>query len=287
MSGQEKTTKKPYLDWSKPMDRFSIPEYGAWRLMAELARRRPGAYLAIEGRYPAGGRVWFLNETPKAVHGVRIIGRKLLLVNEGGSIYPSQQVGDGLSHMDVSSGKFKHDRLQSFDPAFASDLRAMARSVERLIGFLGLEDTPPTVSSTIGWRVISSTLAATRFARAPVTVSAVHYDGCYPDLGLLERIPSLSHLPEVLKQLEDEKVEGDYVGSPVAEVAPLFLLAAKSRQNYASRKLLMIIDVSRGVAHFSSGTLDLLKEYRSLDGDIDRLTWRVLERGAAKLNRAG
>jgi len=70
----------------------------------------------------------------------------------------------------------------------------MVQDMEACLGFTPSKETPSTVKSTIGWRVIASALGLTLTTRTPMMVSSLLYDGVLPLTHWLQLFADIAHL---------------------------------------------------------------------------------------------
>ena len=254
--------------------------------MAELARRHPGAMHVVEGHYPAGGTVWFLVEGMKeSTEHVFALGNWARL-NATGHVDTFHRHEEGRCPLEEGVTDMDDPRLWTIESVFSRDLRGMVQDMEACLGLTPPKETPSTVTSTIGWRVIASALGLTLNAKTPMTVASLLYDGVSLQTHWLQLFADIAHLEKgVLK-------EGSYTEN--AEIDPeaqkkmsalLVLGNAQTPHNKSeeSRRPILVVDIVQGLAHFRNSTVDLMKEFAHHNRDVDALAWGLIQKGRAEL----
>jgi hypothetical protein len=260
--------------------------YGAWRLMAELARRHPGAMHVVEGEYPAGGTVWFLVESMKESTKEIFLLRNFAGLNEIGHVDMNHRHEQGRCPVEEGATDLDDPRFWTIESVFSRDLRGMVHDMEACLKLTPPKETPSTVKSTIGWRVIASALGLTLHTRTPMMVSSILYDGVLPEMHWLQLFTAIAALEKrVLKQ-------GTYTADAEIELeakkkmSALLVLqnAPKPKQNLKeSQRAVLVIDIVQGLAHFRNSTVDLMKEFSKHNRDVDALAWDLIQKGRAEL----
>ena len=259
--------------------------YGAWRLLAELARRQPGLMHVVEGEYPAGGTVWFLVER-QTEPTTEIVGSPTLArLNETGHVDTSHPHEKGRCPIEEDLVERDDPRLWTVESIFSPRLREMVTDVEGCFGMTAPPETPSTVASTIGWRVIASALGVTLHTQQPLTVSGLVYDGVSPQAHLLESFSTLRHLRDGIVTPDSYWSNAEIEPVARGQMAALFALRdafSPHTQTEEPHEPLLFVDIVQGVAHFRSSTVDLMKEFVAHNRNSDAVAWELIQRARAE-----
>lgn len=259
--------------------------FGAWRLMAELARRHPGTMHVVEGEYPAGGTVWFLVERPTQPDEDFRTSPNLARLNEDGHVDTYHRHDEGRCPIEDGLSADDDPRLWTKESVSSPNARDMVLDMESCLALPSPEQTPSTVASTVGSRVIAAALGLSLHTQRPLTVSGVLYDAVSPRTDLLELFSGLAHLIDgVLKPAsytENATIESDARNT----MSALFVVHGVRNPKISSEDSgapLVTIDIVHGVAYFASSQVDLMTEFTKHNRDIDALAWDLLQRGRAE-----
>jgi hypothetical protein len=258
----------------------------AWRLMAELARRHPGLMHVVEGHYPAGGTVWFLVESMKESTEVVAALPKWARLNETGHLETFHRHDKGRCPIEDAVDDIDDPRMWTIDPLFSPNLREMVEDMEACLALTPPRETPSTVKSTIGWRVIASALGLTLHTKTPMSVSGMLYDGVSPQTHWLRLFTDIADLEKGLAK------EGSYTSNAEIEPEELKKMSAllvlrnlpKPQEKLdESQRAVLVVDIVQGLVHFRNSTVDLMKEFTHHNRDVDALAWDLLQKGRAEL----
>lgn len=253
---------------------------GAWRLMAELVRRHPGELNVVEGYYPAGGTVWFLVRTSPSESAT------LLRLNETGHIDITHGHRDDRCPIIEDLPHLEDPRLWTTESIFSPNLREMVADIERCLNLTSPSETPSTVHTSVGWRVIAAALGATMLTKNPMSVSGVLYDAVSPRTDLIRLFAGLAHLEEGVLREGSFHANTEVEPGAREQMASLFALEDAQRphqEDDVAGRALCVIDLSTGITYFRDHTLDLMNEYRARGRDIDNTAWEIIRIGRESL----
>jgi len=255
------------------------PQYGAWLVLAELARRHPGKFSVIEGYYPAGGTVWFLldnSEGDAAVLGRRQIGT----FNENGHIDISHSHPDGRCPISEGVPEGSDQRLLTVAPVVLPGLREMVRDIEECAGLKQPRETPSTVNESVGWWVVSTVLGLFLHSRHRLDVSGVLWDGVSPSRLVLEQFPAISALAEGVLKWPTSTANAEIEPETAAKLSHLVAISeTRARGEGGSAPFpLLVVDLQRGVAHTRKSSIDLMEQYRTSHRRIESVAFHTFER---------
>jgi hypothetical protein len=260
--------------------------YGAWRLMTELARRHPGAMHVVEGYYPAGGTLWFLVKSLKDNTEDTVALETLARLNENGHVDMSHRHDHGRCPIEERVTDLDDPRLWTIESVFSPDLRGMVRDMEACLDLTPPGETPSTVRSTIGWRVITSALGLTLTTKTPMMVSSLLYDGVSPQTHWLQLFADIAHLDKAVLTADSDTSHAEIEpGARKMLSALLVLRNALTPQNNSeeSRLPFLAVDIAQGLAHLRHSTVDLMREFTHHNRDVDALAWDLIQKSRADL----
>ena len=259
--------------------------YGAWRLMAELARRHPGTMLVVEGEYPAGGTVWFLVERPTQPDEDFRASTNLARLNENGHVDTFHRHDQDRCPIEEGLSETDDPRFWTVESVFSPNVRDMVLDMEACLGLSAPGQTPSTVASTIGWRVIAAALGLALHSQKPLRVSGVLYDAVFPQTDLLAFFSGLAHLQDGVLTESSPTANATIERDASNTMSALFVVQdVHNPQKTAeySRLPVLAIDIIDGIAYFASSQVDLMAEFTKHNRDIDALAWDLLQRGRAE-----
>jgi hypothetical protein len=239
----------------------------------------------VEGEYPAGGTVWFLIESLTQPDGDFLASPNLARLNETGHVDTFHRHDKGRCPIEESLLEDDDPRLWTVESVFSPNARDMVLDVEACLSLPAPDQTPSTVPSTIGWRVIAAALGLSLHTQKPLTVSGVLYDGVSPQTDLLASFSDLAHLQDgVLTKAsftENATIDSDARNTMSALFVVHGVRSPKTSSEDGGAPLLAI-DIVQGIAYFASSQVDLMAEFTKHNRDIDLLAWDLLQRGRAE-----
>lgn len=242
-----------------PFINFAVALAGAWWTVAELMRRHPGQIRLYETVPIEGGGYWCL--TIRRRHHLHL-GKLLLHINMAGSNY----------HLTTFTSDGLRDQFSLSELVLAPDRReSIVKPIESQVGLPTPSETPPTVETTVTYRVMAAFMARAAFAgnsangtsrtaadlRWRIAAGFVENGYQYELYEPFHEIPAPPDTPgfdpDVMPHTWPDHWFLLHEGKPVAA-----------------------FDVSNGIVWNGGHRHDLMAKYRQLGRSIDRLVTRVL-----------
>jgi hypothetical protein len=240
----------------------------------------------VEGQYPAGGTVWFLVESMKESTTDVVASKTLARLNETGHVDMEHRHEHGRCPMEEDVADLDDPRMWTIDPLFSPNLREMVEDMEACLALTPPKETPSTVKSTIGWRVIAAALGLTLHTKTPMSVSGMLYDGVSPQTHWLRLFTDIAHLEKGVVKKGSYSSSADIEPEAQKKMSALMVLwnFPKPQEKLdESQRAVMVVDIVQGLVHFRNYTVDLMKEFTHHNRDVDALAWDLIQRGRAEL----
>jgi hypothetical protein len=254
------------------------PQYGAWLVLAELARRHPGRFSVIEGNYPAGGTVWFFLENSGDDASV-LARRQIGTFNENGHIDIAHSHPEGRCPISEGVPEGSDQRLLTVAPVVLPGLREIVRDIEECGGIGHPHETPSSVNESIGWRAVSTILGLFLHSTHHLEVNGVLWDGVSPSRLVLENFPALSALTAGVVKWPTSTANAKIEPETAARLSHLVSISETraTGEGGPAPFPLLVVDLQRGVAHTRRTSIDLMEEYRIRSRSIESMAFHTFE----------
>lgn len=247
------------LGETDPALRHSVRQGLAWMIAAELVRRHPGHCRVVEG-HPHGYDCVTVIARSHTEHSYFSGWRMVIYLNkgQGGHLTTNTWLGSGAAETD--------ERLNWVDVLMAQDLREdVVVPIEIAENLPRPAQTPETTDSSIGPRLLGALARRTMFTPRPWQLVSGMVDDDYraePREGLFAQFPWLSS--------HREKCRAEEPGFE-PEWRFWFLIDEAGPVGVTDQKAYLAIDSFRGIAFTADKVIELLPEYRRLNGSIELL----------------
>jgi hypothetical protein len=264
---------KANCEFHESLKRSVVPytwrEYSSWRLISELSRRWPGEFTitecpASEGLGPTS--IWYMSRKPS----IDVRPEPTVLINNLGSIHVTTH--DEYHDCEINHGlsEDQDQAISSLAVLYATDLENILLDLETCFDGNGSPvQSPPTLPSTIGQRMIAAALGLALHTTKPLRVSGFLFDGVEEKKSLIEPFAKLMEchrggedLSQVFVVCESESVGYDW--SPVG--SPLFA-----------------VDLATGYLYGARGEVNLMAEYAKVGRNIDVLAFQTIQAARSEM----
>lgn len=262
---------------NKRLQREHWPQLGAWLVLADLARRNPGAFSVVEGWYPAGGTVWFLKEIPD-INTPLLATKEIGTFNENGHIDIFHSHPEGRCPINKGVPEGSDQRILTVAPVVMGRLREITSDIERCAGLPQPKTTPSTSSESIGWWVVATVLALYAHSKTRLLVEGVLADGVSPRQDVLESFSALSHFKSGVTEWETSTSNARIAPETAMRLSGLMSILALSKisDGSATAESVLVIDLHTGVAYTRTRTIDLMDAYRQ-KRSIESVAFHTIE----------
>lgn len=231
----------------------TLSHVAAWKLIAKLMTRNPGAFVPVSGYYPTGSPLIFMYHLAT--------GDKLG-INEGprGSVH--RMARDHTKKCPICDAfPVQDSRIKVSELLVDKFLDQIAENLEACIELRPSAERNPVAG--LGASLIRELVEYTAGWKKPLRATGVFYDWSSFNPAALAGFPSLERLASLpaLPDCEDDRFEEEYRDS----LGPLFLI----QQEDSPAQL--VIDLREGEVHLRQGeSFQILYETR-LDKDLETL----------------